>query len=175
MHECGKETKLYLRNAALIQAMERGLKKQKICLAASAGGHLTEIMQLKPFLKAHPYYIVSDSRFNAVNLEGREKMHYVSVPRRNPFALLANMWQSLGIFLKENPAVVISTGADVAFFTCVLAKLFRKKLIFIETFTRSSQPSLTGKLLYPLCDLFFIQWKELKKYYPRAIYAGSLV
>lgn len=78
------------------------------------------------------------------------------------------------IILCEKPDIIISTGALVTVPLCVLGKLFRKKLIFIESFARVNKPSLSGKLIYPFADLFMIQWETLKKYYPKAIYVGGI-
>ncbi len=55
-----------------------------------------------------------------------------------------------------------------------LAKLFGKKLIYIESFARVYDGSKTGKLLYKYADLFIVQWESLKEVYPKAIYGGSI-
>ncbi|KAG0029655.1 UDP-N-acetylglucosamine transferase subunit [Podila clonocystis] len=49
------------------------------------------------------------------------------------------------------------------------------ELVFIESFARVGTLSLAGKLLYPLCDHFLVQWPGLQKKYPRAEYIGVLV
>ncbi|KAF9154909.1 UDP-N-acetylglucosamine transferase subunit [Mortierella sp. AD011] len=48
-------------------------------------------------------------------------------------------------------------------------------LIFIESFARVKTLSLAGKLLYHLCDVFLVQWPDLRGRYPRAQYIGTLV
>ena len=78
------------------------------------------------------------------------------------------------IMREERPDVVITTGALIAFPFCVLAKLSKKKIIFIESFARINNKSLTGRLVYPFADLFIVQWKSMLKCYPRAIYAGGI-
>jgi len=47
-------------------------------------------------------------------------------------------------------------------------------VIFIESWARVYSKSDSGKLVYPIADLFFVQWKEMEKVYPHAIYAGRL-
>ena len=78
------------------------------------------------------------------------------------------------ILIKEKPDVVISTGADCALATCYLAKLFGKKVIYIESFCRPTRPSITGKLVYIIADLFIYQWEEVGKYYPKGKFGGSI-
>ncbi|KAF9926687.1 RNA helicase [Linnemannia zychae] len=43
-------------------------------------------------------------------------------------------------------------------------------LVFVESFARVKTLSLAGKLLYPLCDTFLVQWPGLVKQYPRSKY-----
>lgn len=143
-------------------------------MACSAGGHLTEIIQLEKAWKEKKHFFVSDYRGNAIELAKREKVFFVTCPRRNPLKLAKNFFQSLRIFLREKPDAVISTGADTAIPICLIAKLFGKKIVFIESFCRLKEPSLSGKIMYRLADLFFVQWKENKKFFPNARFAGSV-
>lgn len=74
----------------------------------------------------------------------------------------------------ENPDAVISTGAEIGFPPMIIGYLLRKKIIYVETFARIDDLSLTGKLMYHLIKNFYVQWKPLKKKYPKAIYMGAL-
>lgn len=149
-------------------------KQKKVCLACSAGGHLTELLQLQESWKGFPHYFVSDERLNAIDLAKKEKTFFVACPRRNPAMLALNFLQSMKIFLLEKPDFVVSTGADTAVPTCLIAKLFGKKVAFIESFCRVKEPSLSGKIMYKIADLFLVQWPENKKFFPKAEYAGSV-
>ena len=57
---------------------------------------------------------------------------------------------------------------------CYLGKLFGSKIIFIETFANSESKTLSGKMIYPIANLFIVQWKEMLKLYPKAIYGGPI-
>jgi UDP-N-acetylglucosamine:LPS N-acetylglucosamine transferase len=145
----------------------------KIALACSAGGHLTEMQQLEKAYKNHSHFFVTFRREDSRELE---RAHFVADPRRNPLKILKNIAQSLAVFLKERPDIVITTGAGVAVPFCFIAKIFGKRIIYIESFCRVSEPSLTGKLLYPIADLFLVQWEELlAKYGKKAKFLGRLL
>ncbi|MCX6800739.1 MAG: hypothetical protein NTZ73_00960 [Candidatus Diapherotrites archaeon] len=146
----------------------------KICLVASAGGHLKEILQLKKYYSKKKHYFVTFKRADGVSLAKKEAVHFVECPSRKPAKFLLNFSQSLKIFLKEKPDIIISTGADAALATCWIAKTFGKKVIYIESFCRPTKPSVTGKLVYPIADLFIYQWKEVGKNYPKGKYGGSI-
>ncbi|WP_307816097.1 hypothetical protein [Thermobrachium celere] len=43
----------------------------------------------------------------------------------------------------------------------------------MESFAKVNTPNLSGKLIYPIADLFIVQWPELLKFYPKAKYLGG--
>ncbi|MGI4742046.1 MAG: PssD/Cps14F family polysaccharide biosynthesis glycosyltransferase [Janthinobacterium lividum] len=153
----------------------------KIGIAFSAGGHYLEAMNACKALVAegqHSYFYVTYWQKNPP--AGNARVHYVAHPKhgwavRRAWLLLLNVVQSVGVYMKEKPDLIISTGADVTLPTMLVAKLFGKKLIFIESGANVTQPSLTGRLIYRFADLFLIQWEELKTHYPRAVYGGPLL
>ena len=81
---------------------------------------------------------------------------------------------SVFIFIKFRPEVVVSTGTHTAVSMCYIAKIFRKKVIWIETFANRNSKTLAGRLVYPIADKFIVQWKEMKKVYEKAEYWGSI-
>jgi len=146
----------------------------KICLACSAGGHLSEMLQLKEFYNKYEHYFVTFKRADSKSLSNNEKVHFIARPGRNPVATIINFFQSLNLLLKEKPDLVIATGADVSVFSCIWGKLLGKKIVYIESFCRPSKPSISGRIVYPFSDLFIVQWKEVWKYYKKAKFGGSI-
>jgi len=104
----------------------------------------------------------------------KERSYFIKDVKRDILSLILNFFQSLLVFLIEKPKITISTGAGVTFFICVLSKLFGGKVIFIESFSRVNYPSLTGRIVYHLSDLFIVQWEFLLKFYKKAVYGGSI-
>lgn len=146
----------------------------KIALACSAGGHLTEIQQLEKVYQKFNHFFLTFEREDSKELEG--KVYFISDPKRNPLKILKNIVQSLQIFFKERPDVVITTGAGVAVPFCYIAKMGGKQIIYIESFCRIEEPSLTGRILYGIADLFLVQWEELLgKYGSKAKFWGQLL
>jgi len=108
------------------------------------------------------------------NLGKKEKVHFIINPKRSLLDTLISFFQTLFIFLKEKPDIIISTGAGVTIPICYLAKLFMRKVIYIESFSRVNHPSFAGRLGYLVADLFIVQWKPLLKFYKKAKYGGSI-
>lgn len=147
--------------------------KPKVCLACSAGGHLTELLSVKEAWEGYESFLVTFRREDTAGMEG--KIYYIEDPRRNPLQLLRNIWQALRVVLEERPGAIITTGAGVVVPLCYIGKLLGSRIIYIESFARIDSPSLSGRLLYPIADLFFVQWRALlSKYGRKAQYGGGI-
>jgi len=144
----------------------------KIAIACSAGGHLTEILQLEDAYAKFPHFYFTFLREDSKELDN---VHFVTDPKRNPVKLLKNVFQSLRVFLKERPDVILTTGAGVVVPFCLLGRMFGKRVVYVESFCRIEEPSLTGKIMYHLASVFLVQWEELlEKYGKKAQMWGRL-
>ena len=149
----------------------------KICFAASSGGHIEQIMMLKPLMESYESFIITEKTNYSVDNQDI-KFYYLKQVNRHEIKFLYNMIINivitLKVFFKEKPDVVISTGALATIPICVIAKIFKKKIIFIESFAKINSPTLTGKLVYKFSDQFYVQWESMKEIYPKAICKGGI-
>lgn len=148
----------------------------KILFTCSSGGHLTELLQLKKIIIQNKSYLLTET--NQLHNNLFEKVFKVQQINRKEkyflFYFVKLFLKSRKIYNDVNPEVIISTGALVTVPICILAKLHHKKIIYIESFARIYNPSLTGKIMYKVADEFIVQWPELLKYYPKAKYFGGI-
>lgn len=154
-------------------------KSKKVLFISSLGGHLTQLLQLKPLFEEYDYHIITEKSIITEDLSSQYKMSFLVYGARNYlfkyiFKFNFNILKSFYYFFREKPDVIVTTGAHTAVPMCYIAKLFGKKVVFIESFAKTSTPTLTGKLVYPIADLFIIQWEGMKKHYPNAVYGGSI-
>lgn len=152
-------------------------KNKKICFIASSGGHLEEICQLKKVIDMYDnYFVVTDTL--ATKKSSKYKYRISDFDRTNKIRFLIHFismfLEQMKIFVKEKPDIIITTGAGLVIPTCLIAKILKKKIIYIESFARVSTPSKTGKFIYKICDLFIIQREDLKQFYPKAINGGEI-
>jgi UDP-N-acetylglucosamine:LPS N-acetylglucosamine transferase len=134
------------------------------------------MLQLESLWKKYDCFYVTEKKEISRDLPKKFKTYFIKDPVRNLFYLLLTILQSILIFLKENPKIIVTTGGGIAVPMSYIGKFFRKKIIFIESLSRVENPSLTGKLLYPISDLFLVQWKSLlKKYGKKAKYGGRVL
>ena len=85
------------------------------------------------------------------------------------------LFESRKIWKQYRPKVIISTGSNIAVPLFLIGKLHGSKIIFIETRAKVYARSMTGILVRKLADRIFVQWPEMLKLYPEAIYCGTLV
>ena len=154
-------------------------KKKKVLFISSTGGHLSEMMRLSPMFLKYDYYIITEKTKSNLNLKKTHpgRVGYLVYGTKRsfltyPFKLLFNCFKSLFYFIKIRPKVVITTGAHTAGPMCCIAKLFGRKVIYIETLANSKTKTVTGRLVYHFADLFIVQWEDMLKLYPKATYGG---
>lgn len=145
----------------------------KICLVASRGGHLEELQFVK-YMDIECEYCLITENSPEVLRQRLGNVYYVDqISRKDSYVLLKIMkliFTGIQILNKEKPDCFISTGALITIPILVLAKLYRKKVIFIETFARVNSGSLSGRIAYLFADVFIVYWKSLLKIYPKAKY-----
>lgn len=155
--------------------------RKKILFISSTGGHLSELMALKPLFKKYECEIITEKTNSTISLKKKygKKIHYLIYGTKHYmfsyiFKTPINIFKSLYLYLKIRPKVIITTGAHTAVWMCYIGKLFRSKIIYIETLANINTKTLSGKLIYPIADKFIVQWEEMLKLYPKAIYGGFI-
>ena len=151
--------------------------KVKICFAASSGGHYEQLMMLKALMDNHDSFVLTEKTKYKAKMADVKTYHILQVNREELLCyikLLIIAFKSFFVFLKEKPDIIICTGVLATIPICLIAKIFHKKLIYIESFAKTTSVTLSGKLLYKYADQFYVQWESMKEIYPDAIYVGGI-
>ncbi len=156
--------------------------KKKILAVLGSGGHTAQMLKLLNLFGdkyVYEYLINDDDLVTRKKISG--KIYTLPNPRvfnENIFLKIIKtiygFFKSINILIKSKPYAILSAGPGLTISLFYAAKLLGKKLIFLESWCRVNTKSVSGRFCYPISDLFFIQWKDLKKLYPKAIYAGRL-
>ena len=153
--------------------MKKRDRKPRICLVSSSGGHFEQLQKLQPLIDKYTGFIVTEkTKFKAnakylmIQTDLKDKLM--------PLKMIWNSFYTLIIWIKERPDFVVTTGTMIAYPFYLLATLYHKKFIFIETFGRADMPTVAGKKMEKHSDLFIVQWESQKKHYKKAIYGGVL-
>jgi len=146
----------------------------KVGFVCSHGGHLTEITYLLTNINYDDAFLITYDHPRTRNL--KIKKYLLPNFGENPLKLLKYLPFIAKILIKEKPDVIISNGAEIAIPLFYLAKILSIKTVFIECYTRVNQPTITGKLVYPISDGFLVLWEEmLPKYGKKAYYFGPFM
>lgn len=153
--------------------------EKKLLFISSTGGHLSEMLQLRSLFKKYDYHIVTEKTKSNLALkdEYKDKVDFLVFGTKDhmltyPFKLLYNCFKSIYLYIKIHPDYIITTGAHTAGPMCYLGKILGSRIIYIESFANVNTKTVTGKLVYPIADRFYVQWEEMKKLYPNAVYGG---
>ena len=100
-------------------------------MVSSCGGHFMELMQLLPAIKDHDFYIVTEKNIASKAIVEKYKHHYLVQQERKSISFLFkfayNIIASLFFLVKENPTIIISTGAGASYPTCKFGKMRRTR------------------------------------------------
>lgn len=148
---------------------------ERILLVACPGGHLLQLLALQPAWGDLEYRWVSLPTADATHLLADEDAIFGHGPTiRSIPNFLRNLRLAWSTVRDFRPDVILSTGAALAVPFFIVGWLRGIRLVYVESFTRVRRPGVSGQLVYPLADAFFVQWPTAR-WRKRATYAGSVV
>ena len=167
-------------------------KNKTVMFAASQGGHYKELMGLRSLFSKYDSVLVTDnlgaskqqdiiSQFSSVAyshaMDDWRKANAGTTQnsRWSGMIAYAEMFKEcICIYNRYKPAVIISTGANIAVPLFFWGKIRGSKLVFIESNAKVYSKTTTGLLIGWLSDKIFVQWPEMLKVYPMAEYHGVI-
>lgn len=140
-------------------------------VVCSPGGHFSEARDLVNGMNDIDFkYVIHQ----APEIPESMKDRIIVAPhaQRDP-RLILQFFFAMRCLWREKPKIVISTGAGIGFIFGLSAKLYGIKFVYIESPTRVCTPSLSGRLCYPISDVYYVRYPSLLKYFPNARYLES--
>ena len=162
--------------------------KMKICLTCAAGGHLDQLISIMDAFKEHDIFFVTVKSETTEELKKIAKTYYtkdvsnsIKIARIHLYTFTLALYYlqlilpCIKILLKEKPDVIVGNGGSATLWLSYLGKLMGAKIVYIESLARVRDLSGTGKLIYPIADLFVVQWESLMEKYSKAKYWGKVI
>jgi UDP-N-acetylglucosamine:LPS N-acetylglucosamine transferase len=151
-------------------------KRLQICLVASAGGHITQLLKLSRSWSGYKSFCVTTTNVVVNQLNSFDKVYVVGECNREyPLRVLKVLFKCIKIAFVEKPDVVISTGAAAGCLMCFLCKVLGAKIIWLDSITNVEKMSLSGRMVRYIADLCMVQWPELTDKYNGLEYHGSVI
>lgn len=149
---------------------------RSVALVCSSGGHLAQLLVLRPWWSTHDRFWVTFDKEDAIAALAGERTYWSYHPtNRNLWNLVRNTILAVRILMRERPRLIVSTGAAVAVPFFYLGRLFGARTIFIEVVDRVDSATLTGRLVRRVSDEILVQWPEQQRLYPGSSVIGRLM
>jgi beta-1,4-N-acetylglucosaminyltransferase len=149
----------------------------RVCFVASSGGHLLQLVHLAEALDRsdRDELWVSFETRDAVSLLRNKPCVWAFAPtNRSLVNLIRNFRLAFRVLRHFRATAVVSTGAGIGVPFIYAARLLGITTIFIESFSRITEPSLTARLVRPVATHVFVQWPELQDLLPGSQYEGAI-
>jgi beta-1,4-N-acetylglucosaminyltransferase len=151
-------------------------------LITDRGGHLSNALQLVAQMGVRPDAIITTygPDIDSLKKEGTEILEvpylfswWGKIRFLNPLGVLRHIWTSMRLAFKTRPRFVVSVGATNVVLYCYWARILGAEIYHVECMNQVKNPSITGKLLYPICQELLVQWPGLLSQYGlKARYEG---
>lgn len=151
-------------------------RRKKVCFAASSGGHLEQLLALRPLMERYDSFIVTEKTGYDEALPVRAYLvRQVNREERGFLPKMASVAaRSLRIALCERPDVIVCTGVLATIPVCLACKALGARLVYIESFAKTDSPTVSGRFLHRFADRFYVQWESMLSVYPDARYVGGV-
>ena len=106
--------------------------------------------------------------------EPRDKFNLWSAPFKLIYSSTISLIQSLRLVVKYPISGIVSTGPGMSVIPSILFRLLGKQVIYIESWSRFYSASLTGRFMYFISNIFYVQNKSMLNIFPKAKYSGRL-
>jgi beta-1,4-N-acetylglucosaminyltransferase len=157
----------------------------KVLVVLGEGGHTTQMIKLVELLGPtydYSYLMPAHDRTSERKIKIAGPVYRAKLPRKKRPTILTTLKssflcsvQEFSVLLRVRPKAILSLGAGIAVPVSVFGRLLGAKIIHVESASRVHTLSLTGKIMYRIAHLFFVQWEPLKNKYRKALYAGRLL
>lgn len=148
----------------------------RVLLVCSPGGHLQQMLTLAPAWRELEHRWVTLRAPDTEYELAAEPVTYGHGPTNRSLTKLArNVVLARRVLREFDPDVVLSTGAALAVPFLLGARLQGRRAVYVESFTRVNDLSLSGRMIYPFASAVFVQWPTLQQRRPRARHAGSVL
>jgi beta-1,4-N-acetylglucosaminyltransferase len=148
--------------------------RSNIFIVCSSGGHLRQMLELIDVFPKKKIILITNN--TKIELEGI-RMHIIKGDLTDKLLYIRSCLEAPCLIFKYRPSIIFTNGGgELSIPFSFFGKLFRRKILFMETISRVNSKSKAAQLIYPIADVFLVQWeKNLSKYGKKAKFWGSVI
>jgi UDP-N-acetylglucosamine:LPS N-acetylglucosamine transferase len=148
----------------------------KVLLVCSPGGHLQQMLELRPaWAEMDRAWVTLPGADVRVLLADEPTTLGHGPTNRSLTNMLRNAGLAWRLLRRHRPDAILSTGAGLAVPFFLVGRMLGITCVYVESVTRTESLSLSGRMVYPLASRFFVQWPDLAERYSKATYAGAVL
>jgi beta-1,4-N-acetylglucosaminyltransferase len=148
----------------------------ELLLVCSSGGHLLQLLALRPAWESFGRVWVTFDKSDARSLlQGEETIYAYGPTNRSVKNLIRNLFLAWRVVRRLRPDVILTTGAGVAVPFAWIGRLRGARVVYVESLTRIDDLSASCRMIAPVAERIYVQWPELVELLPRARYLGTVV
>jgi len=157
---------------------------KNIFIVCTSGGHFRQMLELIDVFPKKRVILITNSTMMVDNntkkmaLEGI-RIHIVKgkITHKGILLYIKSCLKAPFLIFRYRPSLIVTNGEGALSIPfSFVGKLFGHKILFMETISRVKSRSKAARLIYPIADVFLVQWeKNLSKYGSKAQYWGSVI
>jgi UDP-N-acetylglucosamine:LPS N-acetylglucosamine transferase len=148
----------------------------RVLLVCSPGGHLQQMLALKPAWGEFERSWVTLRKADSESLLADERVTFGHSPtNRNLKNLARNALLAWRLLRREQPEAILSTGAGLSVPFFLAGRALGIRTVYVESVTRTESLSLSGRIVYPIASSFFVQWPAVAARYRKARFEGAVL
>ncbi|ORY85580.1 oligosaccharide biosynthesis protein Alg14-like protein [Protomyces lactucae-debilis] len=187
----------------LLYARKSNDAPRTLLVTLGSGGHTGEMISMLSTLDTRPFgrlvfYVSTGDRLSLTKANelsqqlGVQQIDIRVIPRArrvkqsfwtSPFTSIISLLSAFLYVAQDKPDLILSNGPGTCVIIIAVARLFRllgvqhARVVFVESFARVHNLSLSGKLLLQLrlVDRFLMQWPTDVQVHPKVENVGSLI
>lgn len=147
-------------------------EKSKLIAVASVGGHWVQLLRLKKLFEKYDTVFVTTRSDFASMVDG--PFYAISDFNRNDMGGFFRATISLiRIIRKEDPHIMITTGAAPGLLALIIGRFFGVKTIWLDSIANVEELSMSGRIASKFCSRVYTQWPDLAT--NKIVYAGNVL
>lgn len=165
-----------MRLAGSAQSGSQAVDRPHVLLVASTGGHLAQLLALRPWWEQlRRTWVTFDKPDARSTLADETVVHAFHPTTRNARAAVRNLALAARLVPSLQPDLVVSTGAGIAAPFFLVARRHGVPCIYLEVYDRVDTVTMTGRMCRPLAAAFCVQWPEQLRLYPGSELVGTVM
>ncbi len=149
-------------------------QRTNIALVCTRGGHFEQMTNLSDFFSCYDHFWITNRNKQTESQLKQERAYFIEMGHfKKPWTYLYQLAPLVKVFAREKPTHVLSTGSGrTALIPFLLAKLFKIKFLYIDTFSRVHGHSKFGTFLVKTKNTIYTQWKDTQN--ENTVYIGPI-